>query len=49
MNLGLPGEQVLVIPPGAEEPLPEEIAAASRPDPFLQQWVNLFFAGSASD
>src|SRR5687767_1427829 len=27
MNLGAPGEQVLIIPPGAEQPLPEQLAA----------------------
>ncbi len=46
-NLGLPGEQVLIIPPGAEEPLPEELAAATAPKPLLEQWVDLFF-GPAS-
>ena len=28
-NLGEPGDQVLIIPPGAEAPLPEELAAAA--------------------
>ena len=43
-NLGVPGEEVLIIPPGAEEPLPEELlAAAERPAPLLEQWVALFF------
>ncbi|MDQ3345194.1 MAG: septum formation initiator family protein [Chloroflexota bacterium] len=48
-NLGAPGEQVLIIPPGAEEPLPEELAAAAaeRPKPFLDQWVDLFFGPSS--
>ncbi|HEX7068887.1 MAG TPA: septum formation initiator family protein [Candidatus Limnocylindria bacterium] len=41
-NLGLPGEQVLIIPPGAEEPLPVQLAAPP-PKPLLQQWVELFF------
>jgi cell division protein FtsB len=45
-NLGLPGEQVLIIPPGAEEPLPVQLAAPP-PKPLLQQWVELFF-GSGS-
>jgi cell division protein FtsB len=44
-NLGATGEQVLIIPPGAEEPLPEELsAAANPPKPLLEQWVDLFFA-----
>ena len=43
-NLGAPGEQVLIIPPGAEEPLPEELAAAAvPPKPLVEQWVDLFF------
>ena len=46
-NLGLPGEQVLIIPPGAEEPLPEELAALGAPRPLLEQWVDLFFGPPA--
>ena len=43
-NLGAPGENVLIIPPGAEEPLPLELAvAAEPPKPLLEQWVDLFF------
>jgi cell division protein FtsB len=43
-NLGAPGEQVLIIPPGAEAPLPEELAADfGPPEPLLQQWIDLFF------
>jgi cell division protein FtsB len=43
-NLGEPGDQVLIIPPGAEAPLPEELAAAAEPSkPLLEQWVDLFF------
>ena len=43
-NLGAAGEQVLIIPPGAEEPLPEELAAAAMPPkPLVEQWVDLFF------
>lgn len=46
-NLGAAGEQVLIIPPGAEEPLPEDLAAAAAPPkPMLEQWIDLFF-GSA--
>ena len=42
-NLGRPGEQLLIMPPGAEAPLPEEVAALQRPKPLIQQWVDLFF------
>ena len=42
-NLGAPGEQVLIIPPGAEEPLSEKITLHLKPRPMLEQWVDLFF------
>jgi cell division protein FtsB len=42
-NLGLPGEQLMIIPDGAEAPLPEAIARLQRPKPLLEQWVQLFF------
>ena len=43
-NLGTSGEQALIIQRGAEEPLPEELAAAAEPPkPLLEQWVDLFF------
>lgn len=46
-NLGAPGEQVLIIPPGAEEPLPAELAAAlAPPKPLVEQWLDLFFGPS---
>ena len=46
-NLGAPGEQALIIPPGAEAPLPEDLAAAlAPPKPLLEQWVDLFFGPS---
>jgi cell division protein FtsB len=45
-NLGLPGEQVLIIPPGAEEPLPEALVNIEPPRPLLQQWFELFFGQS---
>ena len=45
-NLGIPGEQVLIIPEGAEEPLPPELAAGAEPDPLLEQWVRLFFGAA---
>ena len=45
-NLGAAGERVLIIPPGAEEPLPEELSAVEAPKPLLEQWVRLFFGPS---
>jgi len=45
-NLGAAGEQVLIIPPGAEEPLPEELATSVPAKPLLEQWVDLFFGAS---
>lgn len=45
-NLGTDGEKILIIPPGAEEPLPEELTALEPPKPLLQQWLDLFFGGS---
>jgi len=43
-NLGTAGEQALIIQRGAEEPLPEELAAAAEPPKsLLEQWVDLFF------
>lgn len=45
-NLGIPGEEVLIIPLGAEEPLPEKLAAGPAPDLLLEQWVELFFGAS---
>jgi cell division protein FtsB len=42
-NLGLPGERVLIIPPGAEAPLPADLAALNAPKPLVEQWMELFF------
>ena len=42
-NVGAPGEQVLIIPPGAEAPLPEDLTAVEPPRPLLEQWIELFF------
>ncbi len=47
-NLGAEGEQVMIIPPGAEEPLPDELAAPEPPAPLLDQWVDLFFGSSGN-
>jgi cell division protein FtsB len=46
-NLGSEGEQILIIPAGAEEPLPEELAAVDPPRPMLEQWIDLFFGSRA--
>ena len=45
-NLGAPGDQVLIIPPGAEAPLPEELSGLEPPKPMLEQWLELFFGPS---
>ena len=45
-NLGIPGEQVLIIPFGAEEPLPEVLAVGPPAEPLLGQWVELFFGAA---
>lgn len=43
-NVGRSGEQVLIIPPGAEEPLPAALRPpVEPPKPMLEQWVELFF------
>jgi cell division protein FtsB len=42
-NLGVAGEEILIIPPGAEQPLPDELTAVEPPKPMLEQWVDLFF------
>jgi cell division protein FtsB len=43
LNLGLPGEHVLIIPPGAEAPLPAAAHETSPAKPMLEQWLDLFF------
>jgi cell division protein FtsB len=44
LNLGLPGEQVLIIPPGAEAPLPATLSEEPPPaKPLVEQWLELFF------
>ena len=47
-NLGDPGERVLISPPGAEAPLPEELTALEPPKPMLEQWIGLFFGPSSA-
>jgi cell division protein FtsB len=41
-DVGAAGEGVLIVPPGAEAPLPEELAPPP-PKPLLTQWFELFF------
>ena len=44
LNLGLPGEHVLIIPPGQEIALPPDLRekpAVAKPP--LEQWLDLFF------
>ena len=44
LNLGLPGEHVLIIPPGAEAALPPALREQPAPaKPPLEQWLELFF------
>jgi cell division protein FtsB len=43
LNLGLPGEHVLIIPPGAETALPPELREKPVTKPPLEQWLELFF------
>lgn len=44
LNLGLPGEHVLIIPPGAETALPPALREKpSAAKPPLEQWLELFF------
>lgn len=43
-NLGRAGEQVLIIPPGAQAAPPAELESAEDAStPLLQQWLQLFF------
>jgi cell division protein FtsB len=44
LNLGLPGEHVLIIPPGSETALPPGLREKpARATPPLEQWLDLFF------
>jgi cell division protein FtsB len=43
LNLGLPGEQVLIIPPGAEAPAPAPDPQAQPAKAPLEEWLELFF------
>lgn len=45
-NLGRSGEQLLIIPPGAEASPPAAVQPKPAPDkPLLDQWLELFFGG----
>ena len=43
LNLGLPGEQVLIIPPGTEAPPPRLLDQPAAQKPMIEQWLELFF------
>jgi cell division protein FtsB len=44
LNLGRPGERVLIIPPGSEAAPPASAADESGPaPPPIEQWMELFF------
>ena len=44
VNMGLPGEHVLIIPPGSETVLPPALREKPAPaKPPLEQWLDLFF------
>jgi cell division protein FtsB len=44
LKMGLPGERVLIIPPGAEAPLPPALGEKPPPaKPLVEQWLELFF------
>jgi len=44
LNLGLPGEHVLIIPPGAAAPPPPVLVEQrAPPKPLIEQWLELFF------
>lgn len=45
-NVGATGEQVLIIPRGAEAPLPDELTEVEPPKPMLEQWWEVFFGPS---
>jgi cell division protein FtsB len=42
-DVGAPGEGVLIVPPGAEAPLPADLVVAQQAKPLLTQWFDLFF------
>ena len=45
-SIGTGDEHLLIIPEGAEAPLPPELAPpVPAPKPLLEQWLDLFFGG----
>jgi cell division protein FtsB len=43
-NLGHPGDQLMIIPPGSEASLPKALRpVVAPPKPLLSQWLDLFF------
>ena len=44
-NVGASDERVLIIPPGAEAALPAELRPSGGDEPFVEQWIELFFGG----
>ncbi len=43
-TMGTAGENLLIIPPGAEAPIPAALAPPPpAPKPMLEQWLDLFF------
>jgi cell division protein FtsB len=47
-NVGARGEEALIIPRGAEAPLPPELVPTVEEVPLLEQWLRLFFGSPAS-
>jgi len=43
LNMGLPGEHVLIIPPGQEAPPPLAVSKGPPARAPLEQWLELFF------
>jgi len=37
----------VIIPPGAEAPLPETLITIEPPKPMLEQWLDVFFGPSS--
>ncbi|HEY6609397.1 MAG TPA: septum formation initiator family protein [Candidatus Limnocylindria bacterium] len=42
-NVGARGEEALIIPPGAEAPIPNDLVVTEPRQSLLEQWVRLFF------
>ncbi|MGH2462470.1 MAG: FtsB family cell division protein [Candidatus Limnocylindria bacterium] len=47
-NLGYPGEQILIIPPGAAVPVPAgSVEAPPAERPLIERWIELFFGAES--